>query len=160
MRCSGTLVLNGVNSYAGRTIVTSGTLQAQADSGLGASPGGYTANQLTLDGGTLVTTASFAIGANRGVDVGTFGATFQPANTTTLTINSPLVYDSSAAGVNMNGLGTLTLNGLNTYSGPTVVNSGRLAFGASGSSPFTTSYFGSADRFWTVRKCQWNYPGI
>ena len=50
----GTLVLAGINTYTGGTTVTAGVLSISADANLGAVTGA-----LTLNGGTLQTTASF-----------------------------------------------------------------------------------------------------
>ena len=48
----GTFVLSGANSYTGGTVISAGTLAIASDANLGAASGG-----LTLDGGTLHTTA-------------------------------------------------------------------------------------------------------
>ena len=59
---TGTLVLGGVNTYAGATTVGAGTLSVSADENLGAAPGVATPGQLTLSGGsTLLTTADFTL---------------------------------------------------------------------------------------------------
>ena len=52
------MVLSGVNTYAGGTVVKSGTLQVAQNLNLGAASGA-----LSLDGGTLAATASFNTGA-------------------------------------------------------------------------------------------------
>ena len=54
---AGTLRLSGANTYRGGTTVTGGILQVSRDANLGAASGG-----LTLNGGTLATTASFDSG--------------------------------------------------------------------------------------------------
>ena len=55
---AGTLVLsNASNSYTGGNTITAGTLSVGADADLGAA-----ANTVTLNGGTLVTTGTFASG--------------------------------------------------------------------------------------------------
>ena len=51
------MVLSGVNTYAGGTVVKSGTLQVAQNLNLGAASGA-----LSLDGGTLAATASFNTG--------------------------------------------------------------------------------------------------
>lgn len=70
----GTLTLSGVNTYTGRTIINGGEVVIGAESGLGATPGSYVANQLTLDNGALVVTAGMTLSANRGITLGSGGA--------------------------------------------------------------------------------------
>jgi autotransporter-associated beta strand protein len=60
---AGLLVLGGANSYTGGTAIIGGTVRIGADANLGAAAGG-----LSLDAGTLATTASFA--SSRGVTLG------------------------------------------------------------------------------------------
>ena len=64
---AGTVALSAANTYTGVTTVNGGTIAIAADAGLGAVPGAPTAAKLTFGGGTLRTTASFAIAANRGI---------------------------------------------------------------------------------------------
>ena len=42
-------------------------ISISADSGLGSAPGSATAGHLTLNGGTLQSTADFTMNANRGI---------------------------------------------------------------------------------------------
>lgn len=127
---TGDVALTGANSYSGRTILASGTL-VLAGENLGAAPGAPTANQLTLDGGRLRSTATFAIDdANRGISLGAAGGTFAPDAGTTLTLSEPI----SGAGVLIkNGAGTLVINGADTHTALTLVSQGTLAYGAAGS---------------------------
>ena len=53
------LTLAGANAYTGATAVNGGTLSISADNNLGTAPATATPNQLTFDGGTLQTTATF-----------------------------------------------------------------------------------------------------
>jgi fibronectin-binding autotransporter adhesin len=71
---SGAATLTAANSYTGPTTINQGTLSISADNNLGtvSTP---TVGQLTLNGGTLKTTSTFALSANRGLSVGSNGGT-------------------------------------------------------------------------------------
>ena len=66
---TGTLVLGGANTYSGITTVSAGTLSIAADNNLGTAPSSATPGFLTINGGTLATTASFMLNANRGLSL-------------------------------------------------------------------------------------------
>lgn len=55
---TGAVVLNGANTYTGRTILNGSVLSIDSASRLGPNPGAYTADQLTFNGGTLRYTGS------------------------------------------------------------------------------------------------------
>ena len=57
----------GDNTYSGITTINAGVLSISQDANLGSPPSAPVANQLTLNGGTLQATASFALNANRGI---------------------------------------------------------------------------------------------
>jgi len=125
---AGTLTLSGVNTYSGATTISGGTVSIAADSGLGTAPGGATAGHLTLDGGTLTTTAGFTLNAFRGIALGGSGGTINVSAGT-------LTYNGIAAGagsLTKAGGGTLTLGGVNSYTGATIISAGTLQLGASG----------------------------
>ncbi|WP_258127441.1 autotransporter domain-containing protein [Achromobacter anxifer] len=115
----GTLVLAGNNTYTGGTEVRQGTLSVSADVNLGA-----TAGSVTLNGGTLATTASFD--SARAVSLLQDGVIDVDAGTT-LGLQGNI---SGAADLQKQGAGTLTLSGANTY-GNTRVEAGTLAGNAS-----------------------------
>jgi fibronectin-binding autotransporter adhesin len=129
---NGTLTLNGVNTYGGSTTINAGTISISADSGLGAAPVSATAGHLTINGGTLVTTATFTLDANRGVYLGAAAAsasgTINTGTGTTLTLNG-VIADNPGGADNLvkTGAGTLVLGGANTYTGTTTVNAGVLS---------------------------------
>ena len=116
---TGTLALTGANSYSGGTAINAGTLSISSDSNLGNSTGG-----LALNGGTLQSTASLT--SSRSITLGGTGGTFSPDVGTNLTLNGT-IGGSSLLGLTMDGAGTLTLAGKNTYEGGTVVNAGMLS---------------------------------
>jgi fibronectin-binding autotransporter adhesin len=73
---SGTVVLAGANTYTGKTSITNGTLAIGNATSLGANPGSFTADQLTIsNSATLRTTAAITLSANRGITIGTGTAT-------------------------------------------------------------------------------------
>ncbi|HMD61611.1 MAG TPA: autotransporter-associated beta strand repeat-containing protein, partial [Opitutaceae bacterium] len=126
---AGTLTLSGTNTYTGATNMNSGVLSIGADANLGAAPGSATANSLSFSGGTLSTTATFALNANRGMTVNTGGSpsSISVASGTTLTYGG-LVGGSGSLLVPGAGTLDLTNNNLN-FAGSATVTSGELELG-------------------------------
>ncbi|RWC99206.1 MAG: autotransporter outer membrane beta-barrel domain-containing protein [Mesorhizobium sp.] len=113
----GTLTLTGTNTHGGGTKVGVGkSVSVASDQNLGTATG-----LLALDGGELVTTASFAM--SRDINLTSGYGFFRTATGTTLTANGEL---SGVGGVYKEGAGTLVLNGDSTYSGRTTVDGGKL----------------------------------
>jgi autotransporter-associated beta strand protein len=146
---SGTLTLSGNNTYTGATTIAAGTISINAASALASTSSinlgnatslTYTGGTATLDRNISVTSGTGSL-RNTGGGILTLGGTLSK-NGTTLTFaqgafnvtgsitgssaNSDLVVDSS----------TVTLNGVNTYDGPTyIINSGTLNANTAGALP-------------------------
>ncbi len=112
------LVLTGLNTYTGGTVVTGTTVLVSQDANLGNAAGG-----ITLVGGTLRTTASFSTA--RTFALGTGGGTVDVATGTTLTTTGVV----SGTSLTKIGGGTLALNAANTYAGGTALNAGTISVG-------------------------------
>ncbi|MEY2851348.1 MAG: hypothetical protein RL549_47 [Verrucomicrobiota bacterium] len=122
---SGTVTLSGANSgFTGKTAVTGGTLSIDSDARLGAAPGAATADQLTLGGGTLATTASFSLAQNRGMTLSSGSvSTLNVAAGTDLTYNG---VTAGGGGLGKNGTGTLILGGANAHTGQMFLREGTI----------------------------------
>ncbi|HXQ81698.1 MAG TPA: autotransporter-associated beta strand repeat-containing protein [Opitutaceae bacterium] len=123
---AGTVALTGTNTYTGATNLNGGTLSIGADSALGTAPGSVTLNKLGFNGGTLATTASFALNSNRGMTVNAGGGTISAASGTTLTYGG-LIAGTGVLSVPGPGTLNLTNNALN-FTGSASVASGELEF--------------------------------
>lgn len=148
----GTVTFGGVNTYLNNTIITNGTVILAANNTI--PSGGSTTGWLILDGGAtagvlnlnghnqavneLSGLAGTALGliVNNGSGLNTL--TIGTAATTTY---AGLIQDNNNAGTGQIGLeidgdgtaGTaLTLSGLNSYSGPVIVNGGKVVLGNNG----------------------------
>jgi fibronectin-binding autotransporter adhesin len=113
----GTLSLSGVNTYAGGTTLSAGTLVAGNDLSLGPSA-------LVFNGGTLQNAVNRTI-AN-GMTINPSQTALIDATTNTLTL-SGLITGSGA--LTKLGTGTLSLPGANNYSGGTTLSAGTLLAG-------------------------------
>ena len=125
---SGTLILGAVNSYTGLTTVTAGTVREGVSDAI--SNGGVTVNG---------STAVFDLGASHSDTVGTVtvdgGGSITGTGTSTLTSTGTFEMKSGSVSAGMGGSGialnkttsgTVTLSGVNTYTGATTVSGGRL----------------------------------
>jgi autotransporter-associated beta strand protein len=136
---SGTLILGGYNTYAGTTTIACGVLQLGASGALpsgtplvvGASTSGTGIFNLTNFNQTIGPLSS-SPGIN---GTGTTTPTIELGNSGALTINETssttfagaITGGSTGGSVTLNAVGgALTLSGTNTYSCPTLINSGEL----------------------------------
>jgi fibronectin-binding autotransporter adhesin len=119
---AGTVVLSGVNTYAGGTSIDGGTLSISQSANLGANTGG-----ITINAGTLAVTSGFS--TNRVFTLLDIASAFLINPAQTLTITSAI---GGTGALNKNGTGTLTLSGANTYSGGSILNSGTVIISSNG----------------------------
>jgi fibronectin-binding autotransporter adhesin len=107
------------NEFSGGVTVNAGTLLIGSDTALGMPGNGGTAT-LTLNGGAI---AADAPGHNLNNPVNlTANSTISGANDLTLT--GPI---AGSAALLKDGVGSLTLSGANTFTGPLTINAGSLA---------------------------------
>ncbi|MDQ0011565.1 outer membrane autotransporter protein [Luteibacter jiangsuensis] len=121
---AGTLVLGGINTYSGDTIVNGGTLSVGDDRNLGDA-----ANGIALNGGALRVTGTTYAATGRDLALTGGGAVDIADASNTFTWNG----DITGAGVlEKQGAGTLALDHANAYTGGTLVSAGTLRLGDSG----------------------------
>ena len=113
---AGALYLIGTgNTYQGGTVINGGVIGATNDSSLGQVPSSFVANNITFNGGELVSLSSsinLTLSANRGIFLGANGGVLSAGS-------------ASANGVIPTGSGALTVNGVISGGGPlTIANYG------------------------------------
>ena len=136
-----TILTNVASTYSGGTQILGGVLSINDDRELGSNTNASVPHNVIISGGTLVASGSFALNTGRTVAVGAPGkaaATISVATGSTLTYNGAIAdytgsSTSGTGGIILTGGGTLSLGGLNTYTGPTQVNQGTLSLASGGS---------------------------
>src|SRR5271165_2691134 len=114
----GTLILTGTNTYSGGTSFSAGILAVANDGNLGTGP-------LNFNGGTLeALAAGGGITSAKAVTLNAGGGTFLADTGTSSTFSGVI---NGVGSLTTEGPGTLTLTGVNTYSGGTSFNAGILA---------------------------------
>ncbi len=122
---SGTLTLsNTLNTYSGKTVVNAGFIASSGEACFGASPGAFTADQVTFNGGGFQATGGVNFNSNRGITLGASGGTFD-TNGNTITLTNVV---TGSGGLTKIGTGTLALNGNHTYTGTTTITAGTLQY--------------------------------
>lgn len=126
MNGTGVLTLGADNTYTGKTVINAGTLAISNANQIGDNPVAATADQITLNGGTLRSFGSAVNFAadNRDFTLGAAGGTFETV--TNLTIANVIAGTGS---LTKTGSATLFLTDANTYTGATVISAGTLALG-------------------------------
>ena len=119
---SGTLTLQGANTYTGQTTVSGGVLSVSSDTNLGDAG---TAAGIVLDGGTLRTTAGFA--TSRVVTAAAAGGIDVPGEADTLQLDGVV---TGAGRITKSGSGTVVLVGANTaFTGGVTLAGGTVTLG-------------------------------
>ena len=121
----GTTILTAANTYTGGTTVSAGTLRLGSGGSL-APTGALTVNGGTFDLNGNNQTVGALSGAGGTLALGSGILTTDTASNTTFA--APII---GTGGLTKQGLGTLNLTGVNTYTGPTLVTAGTLAVNGS-----------------------------
>ncbi|QLK63657.1 autotransporter outer membrane beta-barrel domain-containing protein (plasmid) [Enterobacteriaceae bacterium Kacie_13] len=118
---TGTLMLSAVNTYTGGTKITGGVLQTGVENAL------VTSSAVVVDAGATFDLNNYNqqvanLSGEGNVTLGS--ATLTLENNTNEGLNGVI---SGTGGLVKEGTGSLTLGGVNTYSGGTVINGGRVS---------------------------------
>ena len=128
---TGTLTLNGNNSFRGGVTISEGTLFMGSNNALG-SDGSLAVNGGTLDLRGRSLTVNALSGSSAGmIQSGVSGAvTLTATAATNSTFAGTINNGSGTVGFTKSGAGTLTFSGSNGYSGRTTISGGTLAMGS------------------------------
>jgi len=118
----GTLTLSAANTYSGATVVSAGTLALSGAGTLGSTSAMTLVGGGTLDlGGTMQTQNGGVLLNGGAIQNGTLTSTSFGAQAGTVSATL-----AGSGGLIKSGDGTVTLTGVNTYTGATTVNAGTL----------------------------------
>ncbi len=118
---SGNFTLSGTNSYTGTTTVSAGTLTINNGAAIADS------SAVTVSSGaTLSLSASETIGSLAGAGAVTLGAKTLTAGGDNTSTTFSGVLSGTGGALSKTGSGTLTLSGINTFTGGTTITSGKV----------------------------------
>ncbi len=164
---TGTLTLSGTSSYSGATTISTGTLAMGSSTGLSGNSTVTISTAGTLDVNGYNVTMDGLLGTGTINNNGASNATLTAgAAGSSSTFGGVIADGTRTLSLNKSGSGTLTLTGVNTYSGTTTISNGAVSAAdigvggklGTGSSPIilgdatntgTLSYTGSADQAYT-----------
>jgi autotransporter-associated beta strand protein len=128
----GILTLKGTNTYTGGTQIISSALQIQANNNLGADGTTLSLNGATLQAiGPTLTITNHPISITGASTIDTNGYTISAGGVLS---GAPI---SGPGTLYKAGLGTLTFRSINTYTGPTIIQAGKVAVEGLGVIPDT-----------------------
>ena len=116
---NGAFTLSGANTYTGGTNLSAGRLVVGNNGAFGTGPVAMAAGTTM----SFLNTGNFTVANNIKISG---DPTFSPPSGTTQTISGVISDGSSPGTMVLSGGGTLVLSAINTYTGPTTVNSGTL----------------------------------
>lgn len=121
---TGTLIVNGANTYTGATTISGGVIQFGATGNL---PG---ASAVTVNAGSTLDLNSLneSVLSLAGAGGVTLGSGTLTVNNTAAAIFSGVM--SGAGSLVKFGIGTMTMSGVNTYTGGTTINAGAISIAA------------------------------
>jgi autotransporter-associated beta strand protein len=125
----GTLVLSNTgNTYSGTTAITAGSVQ------IGANNAGPASSAVTVSTGATLDVNNYAatVGSLAGSGTVTLGSGTLTAGGNNSSTGFSGAIGGAGGGLTKAGSGTLTLTGVNTYTGATTINAGTLTIGAGG----------------------------
>ncbi len=123
---AGNLTLYPVNTYEGRTTLNGGVTSITADAALGTPPVAPVGSLLTFGGGTLATSTTMTLDPNRGINIGSGGAGFDVAASTTLTYAGTGTGSSASGVTTKSGGGTLDLSAATFTMGGLTISAGSV----------------------------------
>ncbi len=128
---TGTVTLVNANTYSGLTDIAGGTLSISAASNLGNASA---TNTIALrNNATLQGTGTFTLDTNRSVALSGGGGKIDVPNSIDNLAVVGVISGGATDALTKTGIGTLTMSGVSTYTGPTNIDAGTLAIASTGS---------------------------